>query len=480
MTSTSETSPDPDQDQPEHVDPRALTPREKEYRWVPDEQTIQKMSWTIRIPGRTANARIYMPYQTIYSRYCIVHQQRYWPDEGCPKCRSEGGSTVSSRGPEEVWTPSKPWTPDIPFPMGILVPYLGAPWLPSFRSMASFRITGIRFSGKSALGEAIATRFLQNGSSVYDLYAANDNESLAWLDSPYSDRVILLHGRETTLKCAYRTMCVDDLDPRYAPDGCIFVMGKSFFANEELYYRALDRLSQLFVNRDEWRIPHVIIVREAQEWIAGRMRSGRPRSAKDSAEEFVTFHNSLFHTGYAVIIDSQRDIGVLKDVRELCTWTMMKAQGAMEIPRKLNYLMRDMVPEAIRHLHKHCFILLGENGQYAACWFLLPPWHIVRGTSIIKRLGIEVSYDEEKTSEQMSQIREAARVSVRRPPAIGDELHRKIVAEHMGLNGTIERPAGKSYRVISLENDISEDSAKRTWMAHKIGVCHCPKSDTLD
>ena len=208
----------------------------------------------------------------------------------------------------------------------------------SLKRAAPQQVYGIEISGRtklyvtnkwmvthnSALAEAIATRYLQNGASIYDLYAANDNESLAWLESPFADRVVLVHGDETTLifegKRKFNTMPISELDPSTAPYGRIYIVGKRFFANEELYYSALERLTGKFNEKDEWDMTNVIIIREAQEWIAGRMKSGKPRNARDSAEEFTSFHNALFHHGSAVIIDSQRDVGVTKDVRELTSW----------------------------------------------------------------------------------------------------------------------------------------------------------------
>jgi len=350
---------------------------------------------------------------------------------------------------------------------------VGSPYLPDFKDVATFRIIGVRRSGKSGLGETIAIKYLQNGSSVYDLYAANDNESLAWLDSPYSDRVILVRGAETTLDCNYHTMSIEDLEPKTAPDGRIFIMTKSFFANEELYYAALEKLTECFSKRDSWNRTHVILIREAQEWIAGRMKSGRPRGAKDSAEDFITFNNTLFHCGYAVITDSQRSVGVSKDVRELTTFLFMKTMGQMEIPDNLNWTMKYETPELMRQLPSHLFNMVGERGQFAIGWFLLPPWHIKRGTSIIERLGIRVSFDEKKTAIAMVRRRDEARKYGGRAPAIDEQMHRVIVAEHMGVNGSAEEPKGKSFREISLENRISEDSAKRQWKAHVMGVCSC-------
>jgi hypothetical protein len=360
--------------------------------------------------------------------------------------------------------------------MGILARSKNFAPIPDYRSVATFRIIGVRLSGKSGLAESIATRYLQNGSTIFDVYQSNDNESLAWLESPFADRVVLVRGDETELRCPYKSVPISQLDPRTVPNGRIYIVCKNFFGTEELYYAALERLTSLFKKRDKWDRPHAIIIREAQEWVAGRIKSGRPKGAKDAAEEFVTLHNSLFHCGYAVIIDSQRNVGVSKDIRELTTWFCVKAVGNMEIPRDIEFTMRSIAPEVIRYLPKHLFIIVGEAGLLGVGWFLLPPWHIVRGSSIIDRLGIKVSVDEGKTELEMNRLMEESRTRRWRSASTGDRLHAIIVKEHLGENGTVDKPLGKPLRTIALEFGISRGVVSDQWAAHKIGACGCVKN----
>jgi len=53
----------------------------------------------------------------------------------------------------------------------------------SFEEASTHWIFGKRFSGKSSLNEGISAHYLQNGSTVFDLFGARDNESLAWLQN---------------------------------------------------------------------------------------------------------------------------------------------------------------------------------------------------------------------------------------------------------------------------------------------------------
>jgi len=423
------------------TDPRELTEQEKRYIFVPTKADIARMK-VLKGTGPDVHPRIHME----------------WRDKN---------------GNIQNWTPSKPWTCEMPFPIGILKDFFSdKPFFTDFKHIGTFRIIGVRYEAKSSLLEAIATRYLQNGSSIFDLYASNDNESCSWLESPYADRVILVHGDECQLDCNFATMPISQLDPVTAPSGRIYIVGKHFFANSELYYQALDRLTERFLEKDDWEIPNVICIREAQEWISARMKSGKPRTAKDSAEEFVSFHNSLYHTGHAVIIDSQRDVGVSKDVRELTSYLCMKALGGMDIPKKYNWIMRYVTPEVLRYLPKNLFALVKEKGGFSIGWFMMPPWHLVRGKSILKRLNIHPIFDQDKVRAEMQKATNAARASIGRGPAIDEAMHAFYMAEHIG-DGDKEKPHGKSYRIISVENGVSEDALKREFAKHKAGVCSC-------
>ncbi len=69
----------------------------------------------------------------------------------------------------------------------------GFPDVPSFgatadpKNMATFRILGDQFTGKSSLLEAIVTNYLSNGSSAYDIFGANDNEDAGLVRQPIQE-----------------------------------------------------------------------------------------------------------------------------------------------------------------------------------------------------------------------------------------------------------------------------------------------------
>jgi hypothetical protein len=376
-----------------------------------------------------------------------------------------GDVKLSVQLPAPEPPPPPPETPDWfkkePFPIDVI--WLKGKGVLDFSTPATWRIVGIRYSGKSSLAEAIATRYYQEGGSIYDIFAANDNESLAWLDSPFKEDVALIHGAETTLDCPYKTITIDQLDPSKAPNQKIFILCRAFFGSETLYYHALARLSRNFAKRDAWTKTHVVLIREAQEYITSQLRAGTIKSQKDAENEFIKFHNQLFHYGMAVIVDSQRDVAVNKNIRELTTYLCMKNIGNMEIDRKLWHLLRYIDPERLlRALKPYQFVIWTEGGALGIGYFMLPPWHHRRGQSILKRLGITIHVDEEKLKSMEAQVKP---VAGRWNRVVTDELHKEIVRLH--------EQEGKSFNAIAISLGLNPSTVKHHYNQHRARVCNC-------
>jgi hypothetical protein len=261
------------------------------------------------------------------------------------------------------------------------------------------KIQGDRFTGKSALGEVICYLYFITGGTVYDLYAANDNEALAWLDSPYAANVVLLVGSNCSLqfeKTRYKFMRAIDLDPKTAPAQRIYVACRAFFESEEDYYLALWDLSKKFKTRVAYDRVDVIFMREAQE-VVQSVQVATHKNQKDAMTVFKEFHNTLFHFGYAVVLDSQRDVEVAKSIRELSDWNYLKNMGGMEIPRKFWHTFRKVDPDRVyREMDRWHFVIY-TKGKLGLGRFLKPDWHAERGVDIMARLGLKPVFSGEPT-----------------------------------------------------------------------------------
>ena len=266
-------------------------------------------------------------------------------------------------------------------------PQYNAHAFPLERAMGTHKINGDRFVGKSALGESIAYMYLKTGGTVYDIYAANDQENAAWLYSPWASHVTLLTGSNCHLRFEakeYKQMKAVDLIPKEVGPQNIFVACKRFFQTEDDYYRAMWGLSNRFKDRTTYDRVDVIFIREAQEVITGVQRAGAVRSEKDAAAAFIRFHNTVFHFGFAVVLDSQREVEIAKAVRELADWNYFKNMGGMEIARKYWHTFRHANPDTVyREMEPWQFILYAKN-KTALGRFLMPPWHIQRGVDILE------------------------------------------------------------------------------------------------
>jgi len=257
------------------------------------------------------------------------------------------------------------------------------------------RITWCGNTGKSSLGEVICYLYLITGATIYDIYGANDNEPLAILDSEWVDHVTLVTGSNCTLKFnlrEYKQIRAIDLEPRLQGPQNIFVAAKAFFQTEDDYYRAMWALSERFKQRLSYDRVDVIFMREAQEVITGVMRAGVARSEKDAMAAFIKFHNNLFHFGFAVVLDSQRDVEISKSVRELADWNYFKNMGGMEIPRRFWHTFSKVHPDRVyRSLEPWQFVIYCK-GKVGLGRFQMPPWHIERGKDILTRLGIKPEF----------------------------------------------------------------------------------------
>lgn len=339
----------------------------------------------------------------------------------------------------------------------------------NFKETITAHICGSRYQGKSALAECLAICYKMNGSTIYDLGQSSDNEALGWLDSPYRDDVVLIHGDEARLKVpqGVSTRPISDVHPETEPNGKIFIMPKAFFKTSELYYHAMIYLTEAFQRRDTWDASkggiHVIVFREFQEYVSSKLVAGRAPNSRAATDDFVKFHNQLYHFGAALICDSQRRVGVAKDVRELVTHTFYKRIGRQELPKELYHWGRRINLDGFRHIAKSQFILDTDGPALAFGYNVLPSWHLVRGSSIINRLGIFARFDDDTANRLMRELREKT-ISIDRRIKIGPREHDELI--QMLLEGSTLRDAAFTL-------GFSEWAAKFQKARHVKGLCGC-------
>jgi hypothetical protein len=277
-------------------------------------------------------------------------------------------------------------------------PILHGRMLTSLRNLATHRMTGERFSGKSALGEVLQYKYVMNGATGYDFYSAKSNEALAVLDcQQLKDHVILVHSDNVKLKCNYRTIPISQIDPTRDKEGDLYVTVTSFYENKEAKYMALLNFTEKLEERAESGYNHIdcFFIREAQEYINSKTLTGQSRTQKEASEAFIEFHNGAYHSGVSVIVDSQRAVEVAKNIRELNTFTYYKSYGSMEIPDSIHWIASQYYAnydlDDLRSLSQSQFLIITNRNCVGVGTFELPYWHFDRGTPMMEKHNIIVS-----------------------------------------------------------------------------------------
>jgi hypothetical protein len=295
------------------------------------------------------------------------------------------------------------------------------------RNLATHRIVGDRYQGKSALLGFIMSKYMMRGSTVYDFYSAGDLENLTSLDKtcPFHDKIILVHGPSVKLRCNYETMEISKLDPSKQPPGKLFITCKAFFLSDFERYAALLAFTKKVQLRAQngWDYVAVLVMREMQEYVNSKIKTNQARTQKEAAEDFIEFHNEAFHSGFSVVLDSQRDVEVAKNLRELNTYTYYKNMGVMDTPDKIKWIMREDGPRVylgiLRTMNKDQFVLVTNRNAVYMGSFQKPPWHIKRGDTLLKQYDITVTDKNDKPIDFLKALEQQAKVEAE----IQDPMH---------------------------------------------------------
>ena len=324
-----------------------------------------------------------------------VEQESYF----CQKCeRFFHYSEKCSCPSRDSWLPEEPklrinWIYGYPDP-----PILHGRKIDTLRNLATHKISGARFEAKSTLLGLLEYKYVTNDAIGFDMYCAKSNETLAQLECrKLKDRIVLVHDDSVKLKCDYNTIEISRLDPSRATPGQLFVTVGAFYPSEEAKYHALLKFTQSLDSRAEngWNNVGVMAIREAQEYINSKALTNQTRTQKQAAEDFVNFHNSAYHFGMSVITDNQRDMEVSKNIRELNTFAYYKSLGAMEIPKKIQWIGSQYYAnfdlDDLRKLKKNQFLIITDRNSVGIGSFDLPYWYYHRGEGLVKKYNIIVT-----------------------------------------------------------------------------------------
>lgn len=353
----------------------------------------------------------------------------------------------------DSWLPEEPkirikWIYGNPDP-----PVLHGRRLDSLRNLATHRITGERFSAKSTLLGTLEYKMVVEDSTGYDFYSAKSNEALSQLECrKLKNRIVLIHDDSVRLKCAYETMPMSKLDASRTPEGKLYITVGAFYPSDQAKYAALLKFTRSLESRADggWNHVDVLAIREAQEYINSKTLTGQSRTQKEANEDFINFHNSAYHFGMSVILDSQRAVEVAKNIRELNTFTYYKSYGAMEIPSSLYWIGSQYYAnfdlDDLRSLAPHQFLIITNRNSVGIGSFDLPYWYYHRGEGLLKKYDITVLSSEGKEIDTKTRAENEEKARQQ-----GHAGRKKITSEEMREKIVSMMDEGKSVKEIYIQ-----------------------------
>ena len=331
---------------------------------------------------------------------------------------------------------------------------------------ATYRVVGIRYAGKGALDECIATKILSQGGTVLDWMGSRaSKEGLAWLDSAYAKDVALVVGSNATLRTNIPWYRFTDWQVKDIPKHKIFVMLEHFFQTEEDYYYALLKLMQKIQGRDEWTegAPDAILIREAQRYLKAASAISTNRNEKIAEQEFIEMHDEAVHSGFSVIVDSKTINTINKNIRDTSNYNFYKNMGAEDLPDSMHHLFNEYTSDMFRSLSPWEFILHTSWNAVGMGVNEYPPFHVVRGKSLLKKFDLtEIQFNGPGVKVEQVQI---GRPHIRK---VTKEIHDLIIANKQ-KGRTFVQSMADIYTTFNVS--LSKQGTYIESKKHEAGIC---------
>ena len=253
---------------------------------------------------------------------------------------------------------------------------------------------GMRGAGKSAWLEMAASKYLDNGAKVFDLFGAKDGEGLGWLRSPHvkedGARAVLFRGDLVEVKSKHESIPamkfrISDLDR-----GDIFISASPLYSDMDDEFNAVNHLLDVLWKRRRWTSPVFIIMREAANLIYSRLKIRKNQLLAKS--ECLYLMRESRHAGLGLGLDSLRHTSIDIDLRSLVDYLVIKNLGMHSLPDDLEWVYRTIDPPALRRLRPKEFVILDRQGNIGLGIFSCPAWHKQEQEDILAEVGLEVNY----------------------------------------------------------------------------------------
>ena len=263
---------------------------------------------------------------------------------------------------------------------------------------------GMRGSGKSAFLELCASRYLDSGGKVFDLFGSKDGEGLAWLRSPYAKnkRILLLRGDLVEVKSKHENIQATKFRLSDLDRADIFISASPLYSDLDEEFTAVNHILDVLWKRMSWTEPIFLVMREAANLIYSRIKV-RKNQIMAKSEALYMLRESR-HCGLALGLDSIKHTSIDIDVRTLTDYLLIKNMGMHGLPQDLWWVYKVFDPHALRKLHPKEFIIVDRQGRLGLGTFVLPPWHKREKENILVETGLEFQYYQPAAKED--QLRE--------------------------------------------------------------------------
>ena len=255
-----------------------------------------------------------------------------------------------------------------------------------------FFVLGMRGAGKSSFLELCASRYLDNGGKVLDLFGSRDGEGLAWLRSPYAKekRIVLLRGDLVEVKSKQANIPAMKFRTSDLSTGDIFISSSPLYSSMDEEFEAVNHILDVLWKRHHWTEPIFVVMREAANLIYSRVKV-RENQTIAKAEALYMMRESR-HCGLALGLDSIKHTSIDVDIRTLTDYLVIKNVGMYGLPPDLWWVYKIFDPHALRKLKPDEFIILNRGGNIGLGVFSLPPWHKQENENILAETGLELRY----------------------------------------------------------------------------------------
>jgi hypothetical protein len=354
---------------------------------------------------------------------------------------------------------------------GLIIEWIRGIEYVSFNKPHVFFITGIRGSGKSSFLELIATKYLDNGHAVFDLFGSKDGENLAWLRSPYAEdkKILLIKGENVDVSCSWNVKTADLVTLSDFENNDVILSSSPLYSSLDQEYLSAAKLTDLLYKRISWSKIVYCIVREAANLYYSRLKISEDQTQAKAYMIYLLRESR--HMGLALGLDSLRWHAIDIDVRSLSDFLVFKNLGQLGFTKEMKWLYYYVQPEVMRKLKPNNFIILTKKGSIGVGCFSKIEWHKREGENILKELGIRVEY-----------AGEAPRESVDKGAfkTVSDHEHAEIIRlyieEKLGMDKIAEK-LNRSPRTINIHTDKHDMFVRKNGYCH---ICHRVKSPYFD